>query len=252
MTKEELAGRLSEIIKQAESRNSHICKEEVDGFFAGEELSEEQLHLVYDYLLAKKIVVEGYLKEIRREDAEGEDRLSGEDKRYLEEYREMLSALEAERPGEKERLFRKAADGERQARDRLSELLLPEVLKLATGFAGGEVLLPDLVQEGNLCLLQGLEELTGRPALAPDAAERLILQGVRQGMLALAEQQKDVKSRDRRMVSRVQELKDSVAVLKEEMGRKVYLDEVADFMSIPEEEAEAILKLAGEEVPEEE
>lgn len=36
------------------------------------------------------------------------------------------------------------------------------------------------------------------------------------------------------------------------MGRKVYLDEVADFMHISEDEAEAILKLAGEEVPEEE
>ena len=36
------------------------------------------------------------------------------------------------------------------------------------------------------------------------------------------------------------------------MGRKVYLDELADFMNITEEEAEAILKLAGEEVPREE
>ena len=71
-------------------------------------------------------------------------------------------------------------------------------------------------------------------------------------MQALAEQQKDVKSRDRRMVGRVQELKDNVEVLKDEMGRKVYLDELADFMNITEEEAEAILKLAGEEVPREE
>ena len=54
------------------------------------------------------------------------------------------------------------------------------------------------------------------------------------------------------MVGRVQELKDNVEVLKDEMGRKVYLDELADFMNITEEEAEAILKLAGEEVPREE
>ena len=45
------------------------------------------------------------------------------------------------------------------------------------------------------------------------------------------------------MVSRVEELKDTIAILKEEFGRRVYLDEVADYMHISEEEAEAILKL---------
>ncbi len=36
------------------------------------------------------------------------------------------------------------------------------------------------------------------------------------------------------------------------MGRKVYLDEVADFMSISEEEAEDILRLAGENIDDDE
>ena len=88
--------------------------------------------------------------------------------------------------------------------------------------------------------------------MEPGAAERRILQAIRQGMQALSEEQKDVRHQDSRMVTKVQDLKDSVAILKEEMGRKVYLDEVADFMNISEEEAEAILKLAGEEVPPEE
>ena len=110
----------------------------------------------------------------------------------------------------------------------------------------------DLVQEGNLCLLLALEAIEGRAGLDLASSEDKIMQEIRQGMQALTEQQRDVKHQDHRMVSKVQELKDSVSVLKEEMGRKVYLDEVADFMHISEDEAEAILKLAGEEVPEEE
>lgn len=253
ITKEELAGRLAEIIKRAESRNFHIGQDEVRQFFPEEDLSEEQIKLVYDYLLAKKVVVEGYLKEASGENGAGEESgLSEADRRYVEEYKEMLAAVEPERPGERARLFRELAGGERPARDRLSELLLPEVLQEARDFLVEEILLSDLVQEGSLCLLTALEGLQGKTEMEPDAAEKRVMQEIRQGMQALAEQQKDVKSRDRRMVGRVQELKDNVEVLKDEMGRKVYLDELADFMNITEEEAEAILKLAGEEVPREE
>lgn len=60
---------------------------------------------------------------------------------------------------------------------------------------------------------------------------------------------RDVHARDRKMVEKVEDLKDGVETLKEEYGRKIYLDEVADFMSISEEEAVGILRLAGEEVP---
>jgi hypothetical protein len=254
MTKEELAGKLAEIIKKAESRKLHIRREEIGEVFAGEALSEEQLKLVYDYLLSRKIVVEGYLKEPESGGSSGGGRreLSPEDRKYREEYQELLQALRPEEPGERRRLFSRLAEGDRQARDRLSEILLPEVARLAEAYQTEDVLLSDLVQEGSLCLLQALDAQAEETCAGPDAAEDRIMQEIRQGLQALTEQQKEVKSRDRRMVSRVQDLKDSVAILKEEMGRKVYLDEVADFMSISEEEAEAILKLAGEEVPKEE
>ena len=121
---------------------------EVRQFFPEEDLSEEQIKLVYDYLLAKKVVVEGYLKEASGENGAGEEPgLSEADRRYVEEYKEMLAAVEPERPGERARLFRELAGGERPARDRLSELLLPEVLQAARGFLVEEILLSDLVQE---------------------------------------------------------------------------------------------------------
>ena len=54
------------------------------------------------------------------------------------------------------------------------------------------------------------------------------------------------------MVKRVDELKENISALKEKLGRRVYLDELAEYMKISEDEVEAVLKLAGEEVPEEE
>ncbi len=53
------------------------------------------------------------------------------------------------------------------------------------------------------------------------------------------------------MVARVAELDEAIQSLKEEMGRKVSIDEVAERMGISEDEVEDILKLAGEDVKEE-
>ena len=204
------------------------------------------MKLVFDYLLSKKIIVEGYLKETALPE------LSVADLQYLEEYESALKMLAPERNGERTSLLEKILNGDKSVRERLSELFLPEVVKAARERYVPEVDVTDLVQEGNLCLLLALEAIEGRAGLDLASAEDKIMQEIRQGMQALTEQQRDVKHQDHRMVSKVQELKDSVSVLKEEMGRKVYLDEVADFMHISEDEAEAILKLAGEEVPEEE
>ena len=246
ITQQEFQQKLEALLSRAEAESFNIKKEEAESFFSGDELTGEQMKLVFDYLLSKKIIVEGYLKETALPE------LSVADLQYLEEYESALKMLAPERNGERTSLLEKILNGDKSVRERLSELFLPEVVKAARERYVPEVAVTDLVQEGNLCLLLALEAIEGRAGLDLASAEDKIMQEIRQGMQALTEQQRDVKHQDHRMVSKVQELKDSVSVLKEEMGRKVYLDEVADFMHISEDEAEAILKLAGEEVPEEE
>ena len=52
------------------------------------------------------------------------------------------------------------------------------------------------------------------------------------------------------MVDKVNELDEQIQKLTEEMGRKVSIDELSQFIDISEQEIEDILKLAGEEVGE--
>ena len=82
--------------------------------------------------------------------------------------------------------------------------------------------------------------------------EEEILEQVRAGMLASLESQTEVKRRDHKMVEKVTELDETIKSMKEEYGRKVSVDEVADRLGISEDEIEDILKLAGEEVKDEE
>ena len=67
----------------------------------------------------------------------------------------------------------------------------------------------------------------------------------------MLESHTEEKRRDKKMVERVNDLDETIKNMKEEYGRKVSVDEVAERMGITEDTVEDILKLAGEEVKDE-
>ena len=54
------------------------------------------------------------------------------------------------------------------------------------------------------------------------------------------------------MVEKVQELDEKIKEITKEMGRKVSVDELADFLQISEDEIARVLQLAGEDLPKDE
>ena len=74
----------------------------------------------------------------------------------------------------------------------------------------------------------------------------------KESMQALLESQEETKKQDNRMVEKVNDLDEQIKKLSEEMGRKVSVDELEEFLDITEDEISDILKLAGEELPPEE
>ncbi len=245
MTQQEFQEKLMLIMNRAESQGSQITREDVEQDFADGEFDQEQLNLVYDFLLARGIRVEGYEKQ----DVE-ETELSPEAESYLKAYEEELSAVRAASDEEIDELILAVRRGEDQPRERLAEIMMKEIPAMARKFYHPDVLMPDLIQEGNLFLVIGINNLIGRAELDLSEARAEILRSAREGMETLSEQLKDVKQQNRKMVGKVENLKDNITVLKDELGRKVFLDELAQFMDISEEEAADILKLAGEDVPE--
>ena len=78
-----------------------------------------------------------------------------------------------------------------------------------------------------------------------------MLEQVRVGIRVMLESHTEEKRRDKKMVERVNDLDETIKSMKEEYGRKVSVDEVAERMGITEDTVEDILKLAGEEVKDE-
>ncbi len=226
--KEKLAG----ILALAEGQNGKITVDEVEKYFEEDRLSQEQMNLVCDYLLSMKMAVVGYKqtgKTVKETEEKEKQPLSTEEQKYVEEYLRGLRDMK----------------GETQEEVRMA-YYLPKVVEEAVRLHHPEVFIGDMIQEGNIALMIALKEIQ------KEKDEEEILEQVRAGMMASMESLTEVKRRDHKMVEKVTELDEAIKSMKEEYGRKVSVDEVAERLGISEEEIEDILKLAGEEVKDEE
>ena len=207
--REKLAG----ILTLCESQNNITDKATVEAYFAEDNLSAEQMELVFDYLLSKKVIVKGYVKvggSIKNaENTEEPIRYTQEEQNYLNLYEQDLKGLR---------------DG-----DPLKELL-PAILTMAKEMHRADIYIGDLVQDDTEALLSMAKE----------------------SMQALLESQEETKKQDNRMVEKVNDLDEQIKKLSDELGRKVSVDELEEFAGITEDEISNILKLAGEELPPEE
>ena len=237
----EFREKLSGILKMAEENGCQITIDEVECYFEEEHLS--------NYLLAQKIVVKGYEKTGGSVTSSEENKaaFTEEEQRYLKEYMKDIGGIREADEEEREALFEKVLEGDALAKSRLVEIYLPEVVEIAKQLYHPEVFLGDLVQEGNVGLILGVDMIDDL-----DKAHDVIRREIRQAIQMLIEEQTELKNRDKKMVEKVNTLDESIQALTEELGRKVTIEELAVYMGMSEEEVEDILRLTGEETEEEE
>lgn len=227
----EFRSKLGSIQETAAGQGNRLTVEEIEKFFEEDGLSQEQTELVCDYLLAQKVIVAGYKKQPGKIIESGEESadLSSEEQEYFTEY---IQEIENMRGGSVE-----------EAR---MAYYLPFVADAALQMHRKELFIGDMIQEGNLSLMAALRRFEG----AADS-EQEIMEEVRAGLQAFIESQTETRRQDKKMVSQVAELDETIRHMSEDMGRKVSVDEVAQQLSMETEQVEALLKLAGEDVEEE-
>ena len=165
--------KLEELLEQADVQDKRLTNEQIKEFFAEDGLTEEQMLLVYDFLMSQKIVVSGYYKQQTTEQID-ESKFSDEEKQYLAEYTEDLKAMKQEQEGERAELLKKAVAQDALAKSRLIELYLPQVVEIAKELHEEGIYLGDCVQEGNVSLILALD------MLPEDDADAFIQQEIRQ------------------------------------------------------------------------
>lgn len=241
-SKAEFLKKLNDLVTVVRDNGNQITVDEARTYFSGMDLNEEQIELVFDYLLAQKVVVKGYIKMDMHTSEETLLVLTEDEEAYLKEYQEDLKAFKPVAEQERAVLFDKMIKGDSNAKNRVVEIYLQDVIGIAKEMYHPEIFLGDLIQEGNVGLILGVEMITDI-----ETAHQTITEQIRQSIQMLIEEQTELSSRDKKMVEKVAMLDESIKTLTEELGRKVTIDELAVYMGLTEDEIEDILKLTGEE-----
>lgn len=188
MVEEEFLSKLAKLVENAKEKSNSIDFQEMDKFCKEARLTGEQMDLVYQYLEDNKIEVIQSMDDLDSEliDVVGlpleddllleptDEELEDEEERLDLDAIDLLEGVGTEDPvrmylkeigtvpllsaEEELRLAKRKAEGDQHAKDRLIEANLRLVVSIAKRYTGRGMSFLDLVQEGNLGLIKGVEK----------------------------------------------------------------------------------------------
>jgi len=231
--KREFQKALQDLIQFAVANGNLITKEHVEEYLELSALPQERQEMVYQYLMAQNIKIEGVAaadKELLEVPVENindfTEGLSEEDRLFWEEYME-------------------SAEGGMPGMDEDYSEYMKLCARIALEYAGKDIPLADIIQEGNVGLLMAIGSL----GLKEDTVSKdeYIREGIRGTIEMFLGEEASLKASDDQMLQKINYIAEAIRNLSEDLERNVSLEELSAYLEMPEEEVEEILKLTGEE-----
>lgn len=208
---------LEAVRAKAREQGNCVSEEQVREAFAEQKLGEEQLQMVFDYLVKHKVGI--------GQPVDLDEYLSDEERNYLQDYMDEIAAFPAYSAGEVEAFTLSAMAGEEAAQQKLIQNYLRDVVDIAKLYTGQGALLEDLIGEGNLALAMGVSMLGSleKPSEAPGMLVRLMMNAMEDYIQENTANEKT----DRKIEDKVNLVAEKAKELAEELRRKVTPEELA-------------------------
>lgn len=256
--------KLGKLVEVAKGKHNALDVTEINNFFTGDDLSTEQMEQIYSYLEKRGIDVipviddsilaeepllmdddidDSFMKDSDEEDIDLDaiDLLEGigtEDpvRMYLKE----IGTVPLLTADEELELAKRKADGDEQAKDRLIEANLRLVVSIAKRYTGRGMSFLDLVQEGNLGLIKGVEKFDyAKGYKLSTYATWWIRQSVTR---ALADQARTIRV-PVHMVETINKVLRTTRRLTQELNREPTNEEIANAMGMDTEKIEYVMRI---------
>lgn len=240
MEEKEFRSQLMESMKLARKQGMCLSEEQIHSFFPDIQQGSEQMGFLLEYYKNQKIGV-GDRKEV-------EEYLSMEDRNYLEEYLNGISAIESMEPEELKAVMLSAIAGDQDAKEVLLQQFLPKTAELAKLYAGQGVMLEDLIGEGNMALLEaaGQMECLDTDGDILEETEGFLGNYMMKAMERLINEELEKKNDDEEVLKKVNQVADAARELSEELRRKVSPEEIcANYEAITMDDVEAAMQISA-------
>ncbi|MCR5743812.1 MAG: RNA polymerase sigma factor RpoD [Lachnospiraceae bacterium] len=265
MEKEVLNTQCDALVELAKSKNNTLDFNDINDFFANMPLTPDDLDRVYSYLEKKKVEVlripmedpsfddgildDSILLDMGDEDEEeidldSPDLLEGvgtEDpvRMYLKE----IGTVPLLKEDEERELAKRKSEGDEVAKNRLIEANLRLVVSIAKRYTGRGMSFLDLVQEGNMGLIKGVEKFDYTKGYKLSTyATWWIRQSVTR---ALADQARTIRV-PVHMVETINKMSKMQRKLTLELGYEPSIKELAEALEMSEEKVMEIMQIARE------
>lgn len=189
---------------------------------------------------------DGVDNDIASEDGAAKGNTPDEKVGGLEGYLHRLLELAEESFEDEHALLGRVMRGDEAAKARLIESYLPLICEAAGNFENEEVLLEDLIQEGNLGLLEALGSLEQFDS--PAACSAHILNTINEAMARTVTSSREKREADGHIVSRVNHLNEAVKNLERDLEHKVSAEELSAYLEMPLQEIRDILRMSGDQI----
>ncbi len=268
MEKDNFLSKLNKLVEVAKSKHNALDVAEINDFFMGDNLGPEQMEQIYSFLEEKRIDVipmiddailtedplllddddldmdDSFMKDAEDIELDAVDLLEGigtEDpvRMYLKEIG-TVPLLSAD---EELVLAKRKAEGDEYAKERLIEANLRLVVSIAKRYTGRGMSFLDLVQEGNLGLIKGVEKFDYTKGYKLSTyATWWIRQSVTR---ALADQARTIRV-PVHMVETINKMSKMQRKLTLELGYEPSVTELAEALEMTEDKVMEIMQIARE------
>lgn len=259
-----------EMIKDIAAENGNrISQSEIAGKLsdAGMELSDAQLRMVYAYLKTSKVSVLGdddvwtemdLLKADQDDDTNESDEsqkvtIEDKDDEVVKMYQADIKSVTALSEEEIIAAMKRLKDGQnKQDAEALVNTFLKDVVRWVKEYAGGSVLMTDLIQEGNIGLMIGVAEFDYAGALMQDKPVKklkvYLKKSVKNAAMNIVYMQESENNVSYKIAGRVNAVNDCAKQLAEGFGRKVTLEELAGEMNMSVDEIKEIVDFSSNKI----